>query len=134
MMIFLMKWQEKTKKTSRKAQKEGKSSLHQQIQIVMLIKMKSERGKEQLASTDSDCNADKDEAIPSAIPVAEKQTNSMATCGALVTELENSETIETINLENHKKIYIADLPDLEEVEISETEDVLTSQCIDRKLK
>ncbi|MGH0172897.1 UNVERIFIED_CONTAM: hypothetical protein FKN15_064359 [Acipenser sinensis] len=31
----------------------------------------SERGKEQLASTDSDCNADKDEAIPSAIPVAD---------------------------------------------------------------
>ncbi|KAK6477078.1 dynein assembly factor 1 [Huso huso] len=91
----------------------------------------SERGKEQLASTDSDCNADKDEEIPSAIHVAEKQTNSMATCGALVTELENSETIETINLENHEKIYIADLPDLEEVEISETEDILTSQPVYR---
>ncbi|KAK1161911.1 dynein assembly factor 1, axonemal-like isoform X1 [Acipenser oxyrinchus oxyrinchus] len=91
----------------------------------------SGRGKEQLASTDSDCNADKDEEIPSAIPVAEKQTNSMATCGALVTELENSETIDTINLENHEKIYIDDLPDLEELEISETEDVLTSQPVYR---
>ncbi|XP_048825463.1 dynein axonemal assembly factor 1 isoform X2 [Brienomyrus brachyistius] len=46
---------------------------------------------------------------------AAMETQSMGTQGVLVTELERSDQLQTIHLDDDSKICIADLPDLEEV-------------------
>ncbi|XP_069495863.1 dynein axonemal assembly factor 1 isoform X2 [Ambystoma mexicanum] len=45
--------------------------------------------------------------------------NKMSAQGVLVTELDETEDVETITLETRKKLYIDDLPDLEDVNVSD---------------
>ncbi|XP_035272538.1 dynein assembly factor 1, axonemal isoform X3 [Anguilla anguilla] len=65
-------------------------------------------------------------------PITEQQTQ-MATQGSLVTELENADQIETIQVDEYCQLCINDLPDLEEVDPEDPHgmDFFTSQDVFR---
>ncbi|KAJ8339710.1 hypothetical protein SKAU_G00343430 [Synaphobranchus kaupii] len=71
-------------------------------------------------------------ATEGAQPITEQQTQ-MATQGSLVTELENADQIETIQVDDYTQLCIDDLPDLEEVDLEDLHgmDFFTSQDVFR---
>ncbi|XP_015224076.2 dynein axonemal assembly factor 1 isoform X1 [Lepisosteus oculatus] len=94
------------------------------------------RGQTETDSEDPKLNkpVEENKQANSAHSAAEKTGGQMATQGALITEVEDTDTLETIKLDNQQKICIDDLPDLEEVDIDEvnnTVDIFSSQPVYR---